>query len=75
MMRLLHWATSRRTSESNAVLCFLAEWGAPPPEIEEAGSGLFSILCSRGDDFHKETGPGIEWMKSKAAHFDKLGDP
>ncbi|KAG8220115.1 hypothetical protein J3R82DRAFT_1135 [Butyriboletus roseoflavus] len=60
MMRLLHWVTSRRTSEYN-LPHFPAEWGAPPPEIEEAGGGLFSILYSAvGDDFYKETGPGIE---------------
>lgn len=59
MLRLLHWVTSRRTSESN--LSFPVEWGAPPSEVEEAGNGLLSILYSAiGDNFYKETGPGIE---------------
>lgn len=58
MMRLLHWVTS--TSGYN-LPHFPAEWGAPPPVIEEAGNGLFSILYSAvGDAFYKESGPGIE---------------
>ncbi|KIJ68755.1 hypothetical protein HYDPIDRAFT_106999 [Hydnomerulius pinastri MD-312] len=60
MMRLLHWVTSGRTSEYNLPE-FPAEWGAPPPEVEAAGKGLFSILYSDvGDVFYQQAGPGLE---------------
>lgn len=60
MLRLLHWVISRQTSEFD-LSHFPAEWGAPPPKVEEAGNGLFSILYSAvGDSFYKETGLGIE---------------
>lgn len=44
-MRLLHWVTSGRTSEHNLPQ-FPVEWGAPPPEVAEAGNGMFCILYS-----------------------------
>lgn len=60
MMRLLHWVTSGRTSEYNLPQ-FPVEWGAPPPEVAEAGNGMFSILYSDlGENFYKQAGPGIE---------------
>jgi len=60
MMRLLHWVTSGKTSEHNLPQ-FPAEWGTPPPDVAEAGNGMFSILYSDlGEDFYKQSGPGIE---------------
>lgn len=60
MMRLLHWVISGRTSEYNLPQ-FPTEWGTPPPEVAEAGNGMFSILYTDiGENFYKETGPGIE---------------
>lgn len=59
-MRLLHWVSLRRISESNLPY-FPAEWGAPPPEVEEGGNAFFFTLYSAmGDTFYKETGPGVE---------------
>ncbi|KAF8446282.1 hypothetical protein L210DRAFT_3474926 [Boletus edulis BED1] len=61
MLRLLHWVTSRRTSEPGPLFHFPAEWGVPPSEVEEVENGLFSILYSAvGDSFYWETGPGVE---------------
>jgi len=58
MMRLLHWVSTKRTSEHNK---FPVEWGAPPREVEEADDQLFSILFSGvGNRFYKETGPEVE---------------
>ncbi|KAG9314667.1 hypothetical protein JVU11DRAFT_5472 [Chiua virens] len=60
MMRLLHRVTAGRTSEYNLPE-FPAEWGAPPPEVQEAGKGMFSVLYSDvGEEFYKQAGPGIE---------------
>ncbi|KAH7883910.1 hypothetical protein F5I97DRAFT_1930127 [Phlebopus sp. FC_14] len=60
MMRLLHWVISGRTAEYN-LPGFPAEWGAPPPEVHEAGNGLFSVLYSDvGENFYKQAGPGLE---------------
>ena len=59
-MRLLHWVTSGRTSEFN-LPTFPVEWGAPPPEVAEAGDGMFSILYSDvGEKFYKQAGPATE---------------
>ncbi|KAG8220116.1 hypothetical protein J3R82DRAFT_1136 [Butyriboletus roseoflavus] len=52
--------TSGRTSEYNSPQ-FPVEWGAPPPEVAEAGNGMFSVLYSDiGEKFYEKTGPGIE---------------
>jgi len=60
MMHLLHWVISGRTSEYNLPE-FPVGWGAPPPEVAEAGKGMFSILYNDiGENFYKEAGPGIE---------------
>ncbi|KAF9229672.1 hypothetical protein BS17DRAFT_771771 [Gyrodon lividus] len=60
MMRLLHWVTSGRTAEYN-LPDFPTEWGAPPPEVQAAGNGMFSTLYSAvGDNFYKQVGPGLE---------------
>ncbi|KAH0838611.1 hypothetical protein J3R83DRAFT_6933 [Lanmaoa asiatica] len=60
MMRLLHWVISGRTSEYNLPQ-FPVEWGAPPPEVVEAGNGMFSLLYSDvGEEFYEQAGPGIE---------------
>ncbi|KAL4068351.1 hypothetical protein V8B97DRAFT_2009014 [Scleroderma yunnanense] len=58
-MRLLHWVLSGRTAEYNLPE-FPAEWGAPPPEVESAGKGLFSVLYSDiGEEFYKKSGPAL----------------
>ncbi|KAF8550298.1 hypothetical protein OG21DRAFT_1446737 [Imleria badia] len=60
MMRLLHWVTSGRTSENNLPQ-FPTEWGAPPPDVAEAGNGMFSVLYNDvRENFYQEAGPGIE---------------
>lgn len=58
MMRLLHWVISGRGA-SCSLSEFPAEWGQPPPEVEQAGKGLFSVLYSDVGEFYQKTGPGL----------------
>ncbi|KAI6032039.1 hypothetical protein BKA83DRAFT_4209212 [Pisolithus microcarpus] len=58
MMRLLHWVISGRGA-SCSLSEFPIEWGQPPPEVEQAGKGLFSVLYSDIGEFYQKTGPGL----------------
>lgn len=58
MMRLLHWVLSGRGAGYNLPE-FPIEWGQPPPEVEQAGKGLFSVLYSDIGEFYQKTGPGL----------------
>jgi hypothetical protein len=54
MMRLLHWVIA---DESLLPKQFPVEWGPPPPRVEHAGKGLFSVLWSDVSDFYYQCGP------------------
>jgi len=56
-MRLLHWVIA---DESLLPERFPVEWGAPPPRVEYAGKGLFSVLWSDVGDFYRRCGPTPE---------------
>ncbi|KAI6153290.1 hypothetical protein BKA82DRAFT_1002464 [Pisolithus tinctorius] len=59
MMRLLHWVLSGRGKDYNLPE-FPVEWGQPPPEVDEAGKGLFSALYNDiGGQFYQKAGPGL----------------
>jgi len=65
MMSLLHWVTASRTNLPK----FPEEWGAPPPEVADAGEGLFSVLYSDvGEAFYRSAGPG-----GKGGGWEKRG--
>lgn len=56
MLSLLHWVLA----DDDVLLQdnFPSEWGAPPPPVESAGKGKFSVLYSDvGADFYAKCGP------------------
>ncbi|KAG0709146.1 hypothetical protein DFH29DRAFT_793962 [Suillus ampliporus] len=56
MMRLVHWVLAPHANLPQ----FPKEWGVPP-EIEQSGGALFSILfTSIGEGFYRASGPGGE---------------
>ncbi|KAH7927867.1 hypothetical protein BV22DRAFT_1060155 [Leucogyrophana mollusca] len=58
MMSLLHWVIASRSPEFNLGE-FPEAWGQPPPKVELAGDGHFSVLYSDiGSEFYNNSGPG-----------------